>query len=1016
MHIRTVSRNIWHTQKPTRYFEGACIDTGAEQSVVGKPQAKAYCIQHRIAYKLLPSSTIFQFGDGCYKSLGKLRVRIPIANGSFIFGKIDVVPANIPLLIGLDILDSQGIFANNVDNVLCCPSLGWTTPIIRKRGHLYLCWTSKDILYTKTELIKLHRHFYHPSTDKLMNLIKRASPNQADNATRKLLAEISDACSTCQHFARPPERFKVSIPEENIVFNHELALDLMWLDRKALLHVVDTQTHYMSAAFLKGQTVEDVWEAFLFCWVTLYTGFPLRIRTDQGSAFTSLRWTRRCEAVGTEVRHSGVESHNSMGNGERYHDPLRRVFRKIKEDLPRMKNEIALRLALKACNDTLGPEGLVPSLLVFGCIPRFPSVESSIPAQKHRMIAMQKAKSEMETITAALRIRRALLSKVPRNADLKLSIGDKVKIFRESGKKYIGPFPITRIDGKQIFVLDRDKEVQYSIHQLVLAKEYDKILNGDETIESLYTMTRQFKTSKRAQNPRGDPYQVHITEIIHPADPRCRNAAAKEAKKLEIDNLIKRGTWKITLKQDVPDGSNIIGGMFVITIKDVETEKPIYKARYVMHGHKDREKDLLVHDSTTVCQSSIRMLVSIATMFGFRLWSQDITQAYIQSASPLLRDVYLKPTKELEIPADSVLKLLKPLYGLADSGDYWHSTFQKHIKQDIGMENTAADMSLFFKRAHKSLRGLLATYVDDTLCTGTRDFERDTSKTEQKFETKKREYGRMRFAGTYIESQNDRAHIHQKSYIERLITLELDADYFSLRSVRAQLTWMIHTRPEICVGVNKLSQITEETFSLDSIKEYNKVVKYLKKTASQGILLQKLDPNSLHLRVYSDASFASNLDLSSQLGFIVLLCDRNLKANILHFASYKSKRVTRSVLGSEIYAFADAFDYGFTMKNDLERILGQHIPLQMLTDSKSLFDTMIKCSTTTEKRLMIDISVVREAYTAQEISNVGFVRSPNNPADGMTKAGKCASLTDLITTGKAKFPVESWVLRKTTSI
>lgn len=60
----------------------------------------------------------------------------------------------------------------------------------------------------------------------------------------------------------------------------------------------------------------------------------------------------------------------------------------------------------------------------------------------------------------------------------------------------------------------------------------------------------------------------------------------------------------------------------MITIKNIETEEPIYKARYVMHGQKDREKNFLVYDSTTVCQSSIRMLVSIATIFGFRFWSQ----------------------------------------------------------------------------------------------------------------------------------------------------------------------------------------------------------------------------------------------------------------------------------------------------------------------------------------------------------------------------------------------------------
>jgi hypothetical protein len=35
-----------------------------------------------------------------------------------------------------------------------------------------------------------------------------------------------------------------------------------------------------------------------------------------------------------------------------------------------------------------------------------------------------------------------------------------------------------------------------------------------------------------------------------------------------------------------------------------------------------------------------------------------------------MRDVYIKPSAEFELNANQVLKFLRPLYGLADSGDY----------------------------------------------------------------------------------------------------------------------------------------------------------------------------------------------------------------------------------------------------------------------------------------------------------------------------------------------------------
>jgi len=171
-----------------------------------------------------------------------------------------------------------------------------------------------------------------------------------------------------------------------------------------------------------------------------------------------------------------------------------------------------------------------------------------------------------------------------------------------------------------------------------------------------------------------------ITEILHYKDPRSRSQSleAEKARQNEIENLVRRGTWKLVLEEEVPADGNIISGSFVITIKDVETDNPRFKARFVAHGNKDSEKHQLVHSTTTVRPSSVRLLIALAAILGFDIWSEDISQAYLQSASELLRDVYMKPNRQLDIPAGHILKLLRPLYGLADSGDYWHATFAKH--------------------------------------------------------------------------------------------------------------------------------------------------------------------------------------------------------------------------------------------------------------------------------------------------------------------------------------------------
>lgn len=269
-------------------------------------------------------------------------------------------------------------------------------------------------------------HFYQPQARKLYNIIKRSNISHVDPGTLAVLENTSAACKTCRIFSTKPLRFKVSDPTLKIIFNETVALDLMWLNHKAVLHVVDIHAHFSNAVFLKGHSVEDVWQAFVECWSSVYMSFPNRLKLDQGSAFTSARWKKLADTVGMCLELSGIESHNSLGSGERYHDPLRRIFRKITYDNESLTDEAALRLSVSAMNHTMGPEGLTPSLLVFGAQPRFPAPNTALPNQRERMKALRNARAEMEAITAELRVRQALLSRAPQAASFVIKPKDKV--------------------------------------------------------------------------------------------------------------------------------------------------------------------------------------------------------------------------------------------------------------------------------------------------------------------------------------------------------------------------------------------------------------------------------------------------------------------------------------------------------------------------------------------------------------------------------------------------------------
>jgi hypothetical protein len=111
----------------------------------------------------------------------------------------------------------------------------------------------------------------------------------------------------------------------------------------------------------------------------------------------------------------------------------------------------------------------------------------------------------------------------------------------------------------------------------------------------------------------------------------------------------------------------------------------------------------------------------------------------------------------------------------------------------------------------------------------------------------------------------------------------------------------------------------------------------------------------LKLVIFTDTSFANNSDLSSQIGYVIALADSEDNANILHWSLMKYKRITCSVLASELYRMVNRFDIGGAIKETIKKIMRiDSLPLTICTDSKSLFECLIKLGTTQKKCLMID--------------------------------------------------------------
>ena len=133
---------------------------------------------------------------------------------------------------------------------------------------------------------------------------------------------------------------------------------------------------------------------------------------------------------------------------------------------------------------------------------------------------------------------------------------------------------------------------------------------------------------------------------------------------------------------------------------------------------------------------------------GFRTWNSDVTQAYLQSSEPRIRDIFIsRPVPEFELEPHQCLKLLTPLYGLYESGDLWHKNLDDRQKNDMGVRLLSFDPTLYVLMREGLLSGLSGTYVHEMMRAREEQFQKIAQATSQHFQIAEDSYLAYGFGG-----------------------------------------------------------------------------------------------------------------------------------------------------------------------------------------------------------------------------------------------------------------------------
>lgn len=185
-----------------------------------------------------------------------------------------------------------------------------------------------------------------------------------------------------------PRRFCVALQPSECVYNRCVSINLMKLRSRTVLHAVDRDNKFSAAQFLpKKNHISNL--GYLLRIVDALLHF-LSIYNCNGPwpSVSSADWKSLLPQHENKSQKSGLESHNVLGIGEKYHGYRRNIHEEALSDSPSASPKFGSFIAVKVCNNYASINDFSPTLLVFMVVPRLPLNPRELPTHVKRMKAI----------------------------------------------------------------------------------------------------------------------------------------------------------------------------------------------------------------------------------------------------------------------------------------------------------------------------------------------------------------------------------------------------------------------------------------------------------------------------------------------------------------------------------------------------------------------------------------------------------------------------------------------------
>ena len=601
-------------------------------------------------------SASFIFGIGSTSSINTINLNTPL--GMIVF---HIVQINTPFLLCFADMDKLGAFFNNIANQLVQSNR--FHPVIRRYGHAFLAWyisafniTTESLdhnpcFLTDVELRRLHRRFGHSSVRRLQHVLERFG----HEFEIKALKHFIKYCEHCQKHEKSFGRFSFII-KNDVDFNYNIIVNILYINSKSILHIVDNAIRFQIGRWLKEVFAKHVWNQLRYCWIDTYFGLFDFIFMNAGKQFAAKEFKQYAANMRIIVKNVSVKAHHSIGLIERYHGPLRRIYTIIIIEIFGINADLVLQMSFKTFNDSVEPNGLVFTLLVFKAYSRMTDMNASSFTLTQRAIAMRKTMDEMRKIHANRQINDVLNIRNGPNSTLihGLPFNSLVLVYRESKTDRSGtwkkPHKLLDVQGETVILklssgltkfrttsvkpyyqTDLNDDQNYSENAAPnstntapagdLADDKNSgsentVHNGPENIDEntpaarvKYGRGRTVKYSTRINQTAPDVCFVLDGISTFQSSPQFQASRLKE-----ITGLLEKKVFEIIHRKNISANARIFNSWFVDEIKHSGIDKAFEKSRLVIQTYNNIKKDLVLTQTFTIQRISQRLVVCLAAV------------------------------------------------------------------------------------------------------------------------------------------------------------------------------------------------------------------------------------------------------------------------------------------------------------------------------------------------------------------------------------------------------------------